>query len=131
MTSSHDALEVAEVLSNKLRPIWVFVAGVIAIGGAGVTKIWQLSEFIHKDASHERQQDDVLLQLKALITKNEGGFRECKGQNLKTVELIITDLDLLRSRVVHLLPPRKREQARRDFAAQQKKGLDLLVGAQR
>ncbi len=131
MTNSHDALEVAEVLSNKLRPIWVFVAGVIAIGGAGVTKIWQLSEFIHRDADHERQQDENLLSLKKSITKNEGGVTVCKVQTQKTVKLLITDLDLMRSHVVRLLPRGEREQARRDFAAQQKNSLDLLVGAQR
>lgn len=131
MTNSHDALEVAEVLSQKLGPLYRFVAAMVMILIALGGYVYSSAQFMAEDAMHERQQDENLLELKKLIGKNGEGFQQCRGQNLKTVELIITDLDLLRSHLVQLLPRGKREQARRDFAAQHQKSVHLLVGAQR
>lgn len=128
---SQDALEVAEVLGNKLRPVYTFAAIMIAVVGAGSSYVWQLSDFITRDAVHEKQQDENLLSIHKRLKEHDEQIARAKERNLDTVKLLINDLAMLRSIQLDMLPRAKKAQARKDFEAQRLNSIDVLVNAQK
>ncbi len=128
-TQNEDALEVAKVLGNKLKPIYTFVAAVLAIVGVGIVHIWNLSQFIQRAETHEEQQDKNLLALNARIDKCQVRLDSSHELDLKLIELICNDLALIRAIQVELLPKKRRAQVRRDFEAQRMNGVKLMLEA--
>ena len=129
MTQNEDAIEVAKVLGNKLKPVYMFVAGVFAVVGVGAERIWNLSQFIHRDAAHEKQQDENLLALNARIDKCQVRLDSSHELDLKLIELIGNDLALIRAIQVELLPRNRRAQVRKDFEHQRMNGVRLMLEA--
>ena len=130
MTTNDDALEVAKVLGNKLRPVYAFAAIMVATLGGGVSYVWQLADFINRDAVHETQQDENMLTMKKKMDELEKGVEAARERNLAVVKLLITDLAKLRSVQLETLKPNRRKEVRKDFEAQRINGINLLVDLQ-
>lgn len=129
MTQNEDAIEVAKVLGNKLKPIYMFVIGVLSVVGVGIVHIWNLSQFIHRAETHEKQQDENLLALNARIDKCQVRLDSNHELDLKLIELIGNDLALIRAIQVELLPRKRRAQVRKDFETQRMNGVKLMLQA--
>ena len=128
---NEDALAVAQVLGNKLRPVYTFAAVMLAMVGGGATYVWQLADFINRDAVHEKQQDDNQLAMQKRLNEHDDDIKAARERNLKVVELLINDLALLRHVQLQTLPARKRAEISKQFEAQRIQGISLLVEAQK
>lgn len=130
MNDSDDALEVAKVLANKLRPVYAFAAITLAMAGGGVSYVWQLAEFINRDAVHEKQQDEHMLEMRDRQGKQDREIAMARNRNLEVVRMMINDLALLRQIQLETLPRKRRDKIRGDFEVQRMNAINLLVTMQ-
>jgi hypothetical protein len=128
---SDDAIEVAKVLGNTMRPIWLSIVGGLALFSGGGTELWSLHSFMHAEALHETKQDENMLVLKNRLDERDIAAKRAAELSTKIISLQMQQLDLLRAQVVKLSPKREREKLRDNFAAQRTKSVELLVLAQK
>jgi hypothetical protein len=124
---SEDGKEFEQILANKLKSWRVYIVAMIPIFGTGTTKVWQLSDFIHKDVAHEKQQDENLLTLKAVQDEQAKQLDACRASNRQILQLVINDLALLRAVTLEVLPRKRREKVRADFERQRMNALKILI----
>jgi hypothetical protein len=127
--TSQDAAEVAQVLSDKLKPYRAFVLGVMGLLSAGAVRVYDLGVFVEKTKAHEDQQDENLMKLKEMMdTHEKQGHRVHELSDKQIIEILVNDLALLRAVQLETLPRHRRESIRRQFEAQRMAEIKLLAG---
>lgn len=140
--TSQDAVEVAQVLNDKLKPIRVFIFGVLGLLGAGAVRVYDLGVFIEKTKAHEDLQDINLLRLGKILDEHEKeghkihdehekeGHKVHELSDRKIIEIFVNDLALLRTVQLETLPKSRRVHVKQQFEIQRINEIKLLAGRQ-
>lgn len=119
------------VFQDMLKPYRAAYLALLPFIGTGLTYGYDIVQFMNRDATHEKQQNENLLTLRKQLSEQEKRLDALRKRHLETLQLITSDLDLLRAYQVRSLPPKQRDRARRDFDAQRARAITLLVEAQK
>lgn len=123
--------DLTNVVGDKLKPVRYLAMAAFAAFSTGGTYVWDLSQFIHEEHAHEKQQDKNLLTLKKGIDANGEGIDATRKLNLEVIQLVINNLALLREVQLQTLKPQKRAEMRKQFAVQRAAEIELLVNLKR
>lgn len=111
------------VFQAMLRPYRVALILLLPVIGTVGTYGYDVVAFVKRDEAHEQRQNQRAQTQQAAIDS-------LRRRHLQVLQVLISDLDLLRSTQVELLPAHKRGAARRRFDKQREKSIHLLVQAQ-
>ena len=118
------------VFQAMLRPYRVALITLLPVIGTVGTYGYDLVAFVKRDEVHEQRQSADSQALQERLNAQQDAIDRLRRRHLEVLQVLISDLDLLRSKQVELLPAHKRGAARRHFDKQREKSIRLLVEAQ-
>ncbi len=118
------------VFQTMLRPyrfaLIMLVPVLSTVGAYG----YDVVSFVRLDEAHEQRQNESAQSMRKSLAAQQAAIDRLRQRHLEVLQVLIGDLDLLRSNLVELLPAHKRGAARRNFDMQRQRGIRLLVEAQ-
>lgn len=126
-----DNEQVRQVFQEMIKPykalIMLAVPVVLTLASYG----YDVVMFVNRDAAHESRQDADIRGLRAQVLESRASYARLQSRHLDLLQLTISDLDLIGSLTLRCLPKRGRDSARKEFDAQRRAALSLLVEARK